>query len=202
MHERQVRAFLNLIHGADRSFAGYPNLPVKRRVYMTYDWRNRYAAGLDGLLVEYEIDRSPNEVVVRLVVQNREEWFREHGFRRGLPQEMRRPGYTDGELTIQRIPEERLRPQCLSNVRELKESTGRSLDTWIVHSVHLRNPKLEGRGLGKAMYLKAFEAVSPAIVTSDRCGGGQTSLFAKRVWESLKSRFPHRGTGDELALLV
>lgn len=163
----------------------------------------RFAATkLDGLQVEYRVEKYSDEVVVRLIVLNREEWYRQQpGWSRGLPSDMRKPDYADGELVLKQISTSKIRDQCMSNVQDLWDREGQ-LDVWVVRSVLLGSTKLWSRGLGKEMYLKGFKAISPAIVTSDHCGGGQTSPSAKRVWESLKSAYPHSGTGDDVAVKV
>lgn len=115
---------------------------------------------------------------------------------------MKKPGYVDGSIELDKVTSS-IPPKCLENASELAlEVFGREVPIWRVRGV-LLGPKLAGKGLGKALYQKAFRAIAPAIVVSDECAGGQTSFSAARVWKSLSSKHPHRGEGlDELAIAV
>ena len=152
-----------------------------------------------GLDIEWQVDKLQDFVHVALIVKNQEEWLKQHGYSRGMP-ENREAGF----LMLSR--EEIIKGTCMENVQALHDEVfgGEGPpNVWAVASAGLRLPGLQNQGLGTQMYLKAFEAVAPAIVVADKCAGGSTSSSAERVWSSLKRRFPHKGkSAGDLAFAI
>lgn len=168
---------------------------------VTYSYDRR--VGRVELDYEIKVEDHGDQVHVILLVKNREEWYRDHGYGRGLPREMRDPKYEDGQVILFKEDLQTLKGPCRENAQALHDEVfgQRKPNIWVVTSSGLKNPKLQHLGLGKQMYLKAFKAIAPAIVTADACTiGGQTSFLAARVWESLKRHYPHKG--DSAADLV
>jgi GNAT superfamily N-acetyltransferase len=167
--------------------------------------RHLEAISRDGLDLEWKVKKHPGELEVWMIVKNREEWFTQHGYgKRGLPAEMKDPGYIDGGILLLKTSADDLDGSCRDNVFALHEEVFKrgKPTVWAVGHVFLKNPKLQGKGLGKELYTRALKEVSPAIVVSDKCDGGKTSLMAERVWNSLKSKYPSKGSWSNTVLAV
>ena len=95
---------------------------------------------------------------------------------------------------------------CSESIQELTDKVfgGNRPEVWQVLQSDLAKT-LHRRGWGNKLYLQAFNAVRPAIVTADACRdrGGETSTEAGRVWVSLAKKFPSAGRDPKsLAIAV
>lgn len=91
---------------------------------------------------------------------------------------------------------------CKSNVLALLTETSASVKVYRVLETEL-DPEYRGKGYGVEMYDRLLKEVRPAILTTDRCHGGETSPDAQRVWSSLAKRHRLLGQGpDDWALLI
>lgn len=135
-------------------------------------------------------------VAARYATSGEPEWVVTRN--RGLARiELLMPGVGKvGWLSMGTVSPSFMRGACKANVDELLGELGPRTPVFRVHETELL-PEYRSRGYGVEMYRRLLQAVSPAILTTDRCHGGETSPDASRVWRSLGSRYRLLGTGPE-----